>query len=107
VSIIPYVAMFHLGGPLVFVEAASYWHSRLKEYINRFAGGSESIQADRVITTIEGAPVGHYDMPHDRYYDFVYVDGRRMIHRRSGRRPSENLSHGSTIEVEFPTPTSN
>jgi hypothetical protein len=62
-------------GPLVSVEESPYWHSRLQEYIHRFAGGAESIQVDRVVTTIDGAPVAHYDMPHDRYYDLVYVDG--------------------------------
>jgi predicted O-methyltransferase YrrM len=62
-------------GTLVSVEESPYWHSRLQEYIHRFAGGAESIQVDRVVTKIDGAPVAHYDMPHDRYYDFVYVDG--------------------------------
>jgi len=65
----------HGRGPLTSIEESPYWHGRLREYIYRFAGAAESLQVERVVTTLDGAPVAHYAMPHDRAYDFVYVDG--------------------------------
>lgn len=68
-------ARMHGRGRFLSVEESPYWHSRVQAYLHRFATGTVSIQADRVLTEFDGEPVVHYDIPHDQDYDFVYVDG--------------------------------
>ena len=62
-------------GSLLSVEESPYWHARVQQYLHQFASGAVSLQADKVLTEFDGEPVVHYDLPHDREYDLVYVDG--------------------------------
>ena len=63
------------GGDFETVEEAEDWRQKLLHNMAPFAGQFHSRHAKRVIATMDGDPVVHYDIDHDKTWDLVYVDG--------------------------------
>ena len=62
-------------------DRSAYWQGRMLSSAGELSKWITSYQADVIVGNSRGETVSYLDIPHDRYFDLVYVDGPLSLPR--------------------------